>query len=68
MDITPTKQSTNERVTGPGNGMIPLVAVIVLTALTWGGIWMMNQRWYHDPLNPVGGPAAAHGAGAPAGH
>ena len=53
MQIEPTKKSTAERVTGPGNGMIPLVAVIVLTILTWGGLWTLHQHWYQDPLNPV---------------
>jgi len=63
MQIEPTKKSTAERVTGPGNGLIPLVAVIVLTILTWAGLWTLHKKWYHDPLNPVGGvetPAAEH--------
>jgi hypothetical protein len=53
MQIAPTKTATAERVTGPGNGMIPLVAVIVLTIATWGGLWALHKAWYSDPLNPV---------------
>lgn len=53
MQISPTKKSTNERVTGPGNGLLPLVAVIVLTALTWAGIWGLHKHWYQDPMNPI---------------
>jgi len=44
--------------------MIPLVAVIVLTAATWGGIWALHKAWYSDPMNPiptnVEAPAAQH--------
>lgn len=53
MQIAPTKKSTNEHVGGPGNGMIPLVGVILLTVATWWGIWSLHQHWYADPLNPV---------------
>ena len=43
-----------EKVTGPGRGIFPLLAVIVLTVATWGGLWELHKMWYNPPLNPLG--------------
>ena len=46
--------ANSENVKGPGNGIIPLAAVLLLTVLAWGGIWGLHKKWYIHPLNPIG--------------
>ncbi|HXC25450.1 MAG TPA: hypothetical protein VNU46_06005 [Gemmatimonadaceae bacterium] len=52
--------SNSEKVTGPGKGAIGVVAVLLLTAATWLGLWEMHKRMYVSPINPIG-PVEANG-------
>lgn len=45
--------SNSEKVSGPGNGPIAVLAVLALTAATWLGLWTLHKRFYVHPMNPI---------------
>jgi hypothetical protein len=53
---------TNENLTGPSNGLLPLIATLALAVAAAGGLWMAHKRFYHDPRNPVGPVEQQHTA------
>lgn len=46
-------QESSENVTGPGNGLIPLLAVLALAVASAGTIWGLHKKLYNDPLDPI---------------
>ena len=45
--------SNSEQVTGPGNGLISLVLVLLLCVLATAGIWTLHKHRYVNPLETV---------------
>lgn len=45
--------ANNERVGGPRSGIFGIVSVLLLTVFTWGLLFYLHTRLYHDPMDPM---------------
>ena len=45
--------ANNEKVSGPHSGILGVVSVLLLTAFTWGLLFFLHTRFYHDPIDPL---------------
>ncbi len=45
--------ANTEKVTGPHSGRFGIISVLLLTAFTWGFIWFLHTKLWHDPINPL---------------
>ncbi len=57
--------ANNEKVTGPHSGIFTLITVLVLTAATWGFLYFLHVKLYHDPRNPLSPNEHSTMVGAP---
>jgi hypothetical protein len=58
--------ANNEKVTGPHSGVFGVVSVLLLTAFTWGFIWFLHVKLWHDPINPLSpNETAVHAVATP---
>jgi hypothetical protein len=46
-------RETEEQVTGPNNGLIPLILVLLMCAFTAGLLWTLHVKYYLNPINPL---------------
>ncbi|HEY8309985.1 MAG TPA: hypothetical protein VIG47_05480 [Gemmatimonadaceae bacterium] len=45
--------ANNEKLTGPHSGWFGVSSALLLTLITWGFLYFLHVKLWHDPMNPM---------------